>query len=48
MGLFSSKFAIISENSNKKEIFESDFVEGRNSELQACNIKEKGVVLRNE
>ena len=41
---FFDKFATISENSHKKHFFfESDFVEARNSKLQACNVKEKGV-----
>ena len=44
---FSGKYVTISENSHKKHFFffEPDFVEARNSVLQACNVKQKGVVL---
>ena len=43
---FPGKFATISENRYKKHF--SEFVEDRNSELLARNVKEKGVVLHKD
>ena len=36
------------EQSEETFFLESDVVEGRNSELQACNVNEKGVILHKD
>ena len=41
-------FNYLREQSQQTFFFEPEFVELKNSELQACNVKEKGVVLHKD